>query len=167
MRLGRGNQNTQRKPSPEPICPPRIPHNMIWEWIWDVRVGSWWPKIWYSPMINTVALKITQHGDNLRNNSWYSKLHQKTIFIIQRAETTMHLEYKIRNVWYVCTLNKYQPFYCIHTRGHCITSTIPVQNIIKDYKLDYQNTALLQAELDEGNRSVNTMFIDTFTNYPF
>lgn len=80
--------------------------------------------------------------------------HQKTIFIIQRAETTFHLQYKIRNVRYVCTLKKYQPFWYTHIRGHCITSTIPVQNIVKDYKLDYQNTTLLEAELDEGNIEV-------------
>jgi hypothetical protein len=31
MTLGRGNQSTQRKPAPEPCCPPEIPHNMIWD----------------------------------------------------------------------------------------------------------------------------------------
>jgi hypothetical protein len=27
--LGRGNQSTRRKPTPGPICPPQIPHNLI------------------------------------------------------------------------------------------------------------------------------------------
>jgi hypothetical protein len=27
MKIGRGNQSTQRKPAPVPLCPPQIPHD--------------------------------------------------------------------------------------------------------------------------------------------
>jgi hypothetical protein len=27
MTIGRGNQSTQRKPAPAPLCPPQIPHD--------------------------------------------------------------------------------------------------------------------------------------------
>jgi hypothetical protein len=27
MKIGRGNRSTQRKPAPEPLCPPEIPHD--------------------------------------------------------------------------------------------------------------------------------------------
>jgi hypothetical protein len=30
MRIGKGNQSTQRKPAPVPLFPSQIPHNMIW-----------------------------------------------------------------------------------------------------------------------------------------
>jgi hypothetical protein len=28
MRIGRGNRNTRRKPTPVPLCPPQIPHDL-------------------------------------------------------------------------------------------------------------------------------------------
>jgi hypothetical protein len=27
MKIGRGNQSTRRKPTPEPLCPPQITHD--------------------------------------------------------------------------------------------------------------------------------------------
>jgi hypothetical protein len=30
MRIGRGNRSTRRKPPPMPLCPPQIPHDLIW-----------------------------------------------------------------------------------------------------------------------------------------
>jgi hypothetical protein len=27
MKIGRGNRSTRRKPAPEPLCPPQIPHD--------------------------------------------------------------------------------------------------------------------------------------------
>jgi hypothetical protein len=27
MKIGRGNPSTRRKPAPEPLCPPQIPHD--------------------------------------------------------------------------------------------------------------------------------------------
>jgi hypothetical protein len=31
MRIGRGNRSTRRKPTPVPLCPPQIPHNLTWD----------------------------------------------------------------------------------------------------------------------------------------
>jgi hypothetical protein len=31
MRIGRGNRSTRRKPAPVPLCPPQIPHHLIWD----------------------------------------------------------------------------------------------------------------------------------------
>jgi hypothetical protein len=30
MRIGRENGNARRKPAPVPLCPPQIPHVLIW-----------------------------------------------------------------------------------------------------------------------------------------
>lgn len=30
MKIGRANQNIQRKPAPVPPCPPHIPHDLSW-----------------------------------------------------------------------------------------------------------------------------------------
>jgi hypothetical protein len=30
MRIGRGKQSTKRKPTPVPLYPPQIPHNLTW-----------------------------------------------------------------------------------------------------------------------------------------
>jgi hypothetical protein len=30
MKISRGNRSTRRKPSPVPLCPPQIPHNLTW-----------------------------------------------------------------------------------------------------------------------------------------
>jgi hypothetical protein len=40
MRLGRGNQSTQRKPAPVPLCPPQIPHDLTWTQSQAAAVGS-------------------------------------------------------------------------------------------------------------------------------
>jgi hypothetical protein len=31
MRIDRGNRSTRRKPSPVPLCPPQIPHDLTWD----------------------------------------------------------------------------------------------------------------------------------------
>jgi hypothetical protein len=36
MRISRGNQSTQRKPVPEPLCSPKIPHDLTCD-----RVAFW------------------------------------------------------------------------------------------------------------------------------
>jgi hypothetical protein len=40
MRIGRGNQSTQRKPAPVPFCPPQIPYDLTWDWTQPAVVGS-------------------------------------------------------------------------------------------------------------------------------
>jgi hypothetical protein len=30
IRIGRGNRSTHRKPTPVPLCPPQIPHDLTW-----------------------------------------------------------------------------------------------------------------------------------------
>jgi hypothetical protein len=37
MRIGRGNRSTGRKPAPAPLCPPQIPHDLIWARTWPPR----------------------------------------------------------------------------------------------------------------------------------
>jgi hypothetical protein len=40
MRIGRGNRSTRRKPAPVPLCPPQIPHDLIWDWTRAAAVES-------------------------------------------------------------------------------------------------------------------------------
>jgi hypothetical protein len=40
MRIGRGNRSTRRKPAPVPLCPPQIPHYLIWDRTRAAAVGS-------------------------------------------------------------------------------------------------------------------------------
>jgi hypothetical protein len=40
MRIGRGNRSTRRKPAPEPLCPPQIPHYLTWDGTRAAAVGS-------------------------------------------------------------------------------------------------------------------------------
>jgi hypothetical protein len=40
MRIGRGNRITRRKPAPVPLCPPQIPHDLIWDRTRAAAVGS-------------------------------------------------------------------------------------------------------------------------------
>jgi hypothetical protein len=40
MRNGKGNQSTQRKPAPVPLCPPQNPHELIWNWTRTTVVES-------------------------------------------------------------------------------------------------------------------------------
>jgi hypothetical protein len=46
MRIGRGNQSTQRKPAPVSLYPPQIPHDLSWAWTWAATVESQWLTIW-------------------------------------------------------------------------------------------------------------------------
>jgi hypothetical protein len=78
---------------------------------------------------------------------------------MQTAETTLHLQY-------VCTLKKCQPC-CIHIRGHRVTRTIPVQNIMEDYKLDYQYITVLEAWLVEGYIQVSIQCLETLYKLSF
>jgi hypothetical protein len=38
--IGWGNQGTRRKPFPIPLCPPQIPHDLIWARNRAAAVGS-------------------------------------------------------------------------------------------------------------------------------
>jgi hypothetical protein len=49
MRIGRGNQSTQRKLAPVPLCPPQIPHDLTRAWTWAAMLGSWWLRAWAMP----------------------------------------------------------------------------------------------------------------------
>jgi hypothetical protein len=40
MKVGRGNQNTRRKPAPVPLCPLQIPHDLTWARTQAAAVGS-------------------------------------------------------------------------------------------------------------------------------
>jgi hypothetical protein len=40
MRIDRGSWSTRRKPAPESLCPPQIPHDLIWARIRVVEVGN-------------------------------------------------------------------------------------------------------------------------------
>jgi hypothetical protein len=40
MTIGRGNRSTRRKPAPEPLCPPQIPHDLTRYRTWAAAVGS-------------------------------------------------------------------------------------------------------------------------------
>jgi hypothetical protein len=40
MRIGRGNRRTRRKPTPEPLCSPQIPHNLTWTRTQAAAVGN-------------------------------------------------------------------------------------------------------------------------------
>jgi hypothetical protein len=40
MSIGRGNRSTRRKPTPVPLCPPQIPHDLTWDRTRAAAVGS-------------------------------------------------------------------------------------------------------------------------------
>jgi hypothetical protein len=40
MRTGRRNRSTRRKPAPMPLCPPQIPHDLVWDRTRAAAVGS-------------------------------------------------------------------------------------------------------------------------------
>jgi hypothetical protein len=40
MRIDRGNRNTRRKPSPDPLLPPQIPHDLTWDQTLVPAIGS-------------------------------------------------------------------------------------------------------------------------------
>jgi hypothetical protein len=40
MTIGRGNQNTRRKPAPVQRYPPQIPHDLTWARTWATAFGS-------------------------------------------------------------------------------------------------------------------------------
>jgi hypothetical protein len=40
MRIGRGKRSTRKKPTPVPLCPPRIPHDLTWARTRAAGVGS-------------------------------------------------------------------------------------------------------------------------------
>jgi hypothetical protein len=46
MRIGRGNRNTRRKPTPVPLCPPQIPHDLTRARTRAAAVGSRWLTTW-------------------------------------------------------------------------------------------------------------------------
>jgi hypothetical protein len=40
MRIGKGNRSTRRKPTPVPLYPPQIPHDLTWDRSQTAAVGS-------------------------------------------------------------------------------------------------------------------------------
>jgi hypothetical protein len=40
MRIGKGNRSTRIKPTPVPLCPPQIPHDLAWDRTRAAAVGS-------------------------------------------------------------------------------------------------------------------------------
>jgi hypothetical protein len=46
MKIGRGNRNTRRKPTPAPLCPPQIPLDQTRIWTRAAAVGSRRPAAW-------------------------------------------------------------------------------------------------------------------------
>jgi hypothetical protein len=40
MIFGRGSRSTQRKPVPVPVCPPQIPHDLLWDRTRAAEVGT-------------------------------------------------------------------------------------------------------------------------------
>jgi hypothetical protein len=40
MKIGRGNRIAQKKPTPMPLCPPQIPHDLTWTRTRTAAVGS-------------------------------------------------------------------------------------------------------------------------------
>jgi hypothetical protein len=54
MRIGKGNQSTWRQPTPFPLCPPQIPHDMTWLGLlqWDSfipgLVGCMWLPLYHT-----------------------------------------------------------------------------------------------------------------------
>jgi hypothetical protein len=41
-----GKPNNWEKPVPVPLCPPKIPHGLIWVWTWASVVRDWWLTAW-------------------------------------------------------------------------------------------------------------------------
>jgi hypothetical protein len=39
MRIGGVNRSVRRKPAPVPLCPPKVPHDLIWDGTWTAAVG--------------------------------------------------------------------------------------------------------------------------------
>jgi hypothetical protein len=52
---GSGHQSTQRKPLLVPLCPPQIPHNLIWAQTWATawKVGNESPEL--RPVLNILG----------------------------------------------------------------------------------------------------------------
>jgi hypothetical protein len=46
MRIGKGNRSTGRKPAPEPLFSPQIPHDLNWDRTLASSVGSRWLTAW-------------------------------------------------------------------------------------------------------------------------
>jgi hypothetical protein len=46
MRIDRGKRSTRRKPVPVSLCPPQIPHVLMWARARAAAVGSWWLTAW-------------------------------------------------------------------------------------------------------------------------
>jgi hypothetical protein len=47
MEIGWGNRSTRRKPAPLPLCPPQIPHDLIWAWNRAAALGSRRQTAWF------------------------------------------------------------------------------------------------------------------------
>jgi hypothetical protein len=49
-RIGRENRRTRKKPSPVPLRPPQIPHDLTQDRNWGEASGKS-PELWYSPKV--------------------------------------------------------------------------------------------------------------------
>jgi hypothetical protein len=53
MRIGKGKPSTRIKPTPVPLCPPQIPHDLTRARTRTVAVGTWlltaWAIAWPKP----------------------------------------------------------------------------------------------------------------------
>jgi hypothetical protein len=65
MRIGRGNQSTRRKPAPVPLCPPQIPHDLIWARARTAAVGSRRLAVWaMAPPCRLVTHSVIKQHKN-------------------------------------------------------------------------------------------------------
>jgi hypothetical protein len=67
MRIGTGNRRTLRKPTPVPLCPPQIPHDLTWARSRAPAVGSSLLTAWAMVRPTTVITMI-----NFKNVTPYS-----------------------------------------------------------------------------------------------
>jgi hypothetical protein len=78
MRIGRGNWSTRRKPAPVPLCPPQMPHDLIWVRTRAAAVGSRRQTAW--TMTRPSLERYSMPAGPVRRNEVfriYNKLLQK------------------------------------------------------------------------------------------
>jgi hypothetical protein len=64
MSIGRGNRSTRRKPTPVPLCPPQIPHDLTWDRARVAAVGSQRLTAW--AMARPTKTSVTFHRTTRR-----------------------------------------------------------------------------------------------------
>jgi hypothetical protein len=86
LRIGRGNRSARRKPTPVPLCPPQIPHDLFWARSQASAVGSrrltFWAMI--RPLPNTNWVDTSPYFFKTRfNPSAYASIsHDASCFQI-------------------------------------------------------------------------------------